>query len=193
MNKELRPEILTAARTLFNECGYNEVSMRDIANSLHISVGNLTYYYKTKKELVEAVVLERHSHYQKPVPYPTIEALDGFFQRLLNHQRENIYYFRHFKQLAHLSDTVYQIQLGVMENTYEALGGSFAALRTSGVMVQALLPNQTEHLIDAILSVFTYGTLRNMDGRRSCVWSLIYPLLTEVGRTEFQDKIRLDE
>lgn len=189
MNKDLRLEILATARTLFNERGYNGVSLRDIANQLHISVGNLTYHYRTKKELVEAVVLEKHSHYQKPDPFPTLEALDGFFQRLLNHQKENIYYFRHYKQLAHLSETVYHIQLGVMQDTCEVLRGSFDALRASGHMEAELLPDQTELLIDAIMSVFTYGTLRNMDKRSRCVWSLLYPLLTETGKQEFRETV----
>lgn len=189
MNKELRLEILAAARTLFNERGYNGVSLRDIANQLHISVGNLTYHYRTKKELVEAVVLEKHSHYQKPAPFSTLEALDGFFQRLLNHQKENIYYFRHYKQLAQLSETVYHIQLGVMQDTCEVLRGTFDTLRASGYMEAEQLPDQTELLIDAIMSVFTYGTLRNMDKRSRCVWSLLYPLLTETGKQAFRETV----
>ena len=44
MKKDVKTDILETARKLFNEQGYNGVSMRDIAGALGISVGNLTYY-----------------------------------------------------------------------------------------------------------------------------------------------------
>ena len=65
MKKDLKSEILVKARELFNTNGYNEVSMRNIADALGISVGNLTYHFKRKEDLVEAVVLEQHTYYKK--------------------------------------------------------------------------------------------------------------------------------
>lgn len=55
MKKDVKTDILETARKLFNEQGYNGVSMRDIAGALGISVGNLTYYFKRKEDLLEAV------------------------------------------------------------------------------------------------------------------------------------------
>lgn len=44
-----RQKILEIAKTLFNENGYFNVTMRQISNHLGISVGNLTYYYPKKR------------------------------------------------------------------------------------------------------------------------------------------------
>lgn len=47
-----RERILEAARRLFNENGYAATSLADIAASVGIAKGNLTYHFPTKHELV---------------------------------------------------------------------------------------------------------------------------------------------
>ena len=58
MKRETRKEILEMSRMLFNERGFNDVSIRDIATALGISNGNLTYHFKRKEEIVEALLAE---------------------------------------------------------------------------------------------------------------------------------------
>ena len=57
MAQSTRQDILACARRLFDRHGYNGVSMRDIAKELDISVGNLTYHFKKKENLLEAILL----------------------------------------------------------------------------------------------------------------------------------------
>lgn len=40
-----RDAMLATARYLFNTQGYDRVSMRQLAEELHMAVGNLTYYF----------------------------------------------------------------------------------------------------------------------------------------------------
>mgnify|MGYP001797497021 CR=1 FL=1 len=54
--EERRTEILAAARRVLLADGYHELSLRQIASSLGISVGNLQYYFPNKDDLVEAVI-----------------------------------------------------------------------------------------------------------------------------------------
>ena len=42
MIENLKEAILRTAQTFFNEKGYQETTMRDIAGALNISLGNLT-------------------------------------------------------------------------------------------------------------------------------------------------------
>ena len=51
-----REEILKTALMLFNEKGFDEITTRDIARSLKISLGNLTYYFPAKKDIVFALI-----------------------------------------------------------------------------------------------------------------------------------------
>ena len=50
-----RQNIIQKAIVLFNERGVVNVSIRDIADKLGISAGNVTYYYKTKEQLMDSV------------------------------------------------------------------------------------------------------------------------------------------
>ena len=50
--KTTKELIRNTARELFNERGYRAVSMRNIADALGISVGNLTYHYPHKALLM---------------------------------------------------------------------------------------------------------------------------------------------
>ena len=57
MAQNTKGDIIACARRLFEAQGYNGVSMRDIAKALDISVGNLTYHFKKKEALIEAILL----------------------------------------------------------------------------------------------------------------------------------------
>ena len=50
-----RQNIIQASIQLFNERGVINVRIRDIADTLGISNGNLTYHYKTKQDLLHSV------------------------------------------------------------------------------------------------------------------------------------------
>lgn len=55
---ERKDDILKAALELFNKKGIDEVRTRDIAKEIKISLGNLTYYFPTKNDIVLALVQE---------------------------------------------------------------------------------------------------------------------------------------
>jgi AcrR family transcriptional regulator len=53
-----KEDILEAALKLFNEKGIDGVTTRDIAKSLGISLGNMTYYFPAKNDIVFALTQE---------------------------------------------------------------------------------------------------------------------------------------
>lgn len=55
---ERKNDILKAALELFNKKGIDEVRTRDIAKEIQISLGNLTYYFPSKNDIVLALVQE---------------------------------------------------------------------------------------------------------------------------------------
>jgi AcrR family transcriptional regulator len=56
IKKATDEKILERSLKLFNERGVHSVSAHDIANELGISSGNLTYYFKRKTDIVNALV-----------------------------------------------------------------------------------------------------------------------------------------
>jgi len=54
--KKTQVKILINATSLFNKKGISNVRLQDIAKKSGISAGNLSYHYKTKKDLMKAVL-----------------------------------------------------------------------------------------------------------------------------------------
>lgn len=61
--EEKKSRIETAAKALFIKQGYHATSMRDIAASADVSLGNLYNYYSTKEELLKSIT----EKYQKVI------------------------------------------------------------------------------------------------------------------------------
>lgn len=188
----LKDAILETARQLFNRRGYNEVSMRDISKSLGISVGNLTYYYGKKEDLVEAVILFQHEGYRKPGSPKTLEDLHECFKRVLAHQSRNPYYFRHYKQLAQISPKIHRVQETVLRDLRDLVRDAFSHLRLARLLEAEIFENQGEYLIQTILTLCAYGTVLEKANPLSCVWGLIYPLLTASGKKIYRERIEGD-
>lgn len=56
--KNTRDKIIAFAINCFNQEGFGAVSIQELANRMEMSRGNLTYYFKTKDDLLEAIVNE---------------------------------------------------------------------------------------------------------------------------------------
>ena len=56
--EQRRQEIIAAAGVLFQSQGYNRTTMQDIMQELDIAKGTIYHYFKSKDELLEAVVEE---------------------------------------------------------------------------------------------------------------------------------------
>jgi AcrR family transcriptional regulator len=55
-SQERRHEIVSAARELFMKKGYEKTTMQDVMATLKIAKGTIYHYFKSKEELLEAVV-----------------------------------------------------------------------------------------------------------------------------------------
>ena len=51
----------TAVR-LFNERGYDKVSLRDIAREAGVAIGSLTYHFRRKEDLLAAILTDTRKH-----------------------------------------------------------------------------------------------------------------------------------
>ncbi|BFH59851.1 TetR/AcrR family transcriptional regulator [Paenibacillus azoreducens] len=57
LKEELRQAMLQTARNMFLDPGYEKTSMKDIAASVGVSVGNLYRYFPNKEAIFEAVTM----------------------------------------------------------------------------------------------------------------------------------------
>jgi TetR/AcrR family transcriptional regulator, transcriptional repressor for nem operon len=64
-DKTTRDQIVEAADHLFYRQGYEHTSFSDIADDVQISRGNFYYHFKTKDEILDAVIVERLAYTQR--------------------------------------------------------------------------------------------------------------------------------
>ena len=92
MRKEIRDDILNAAKALFVTKGYRGVSLQDIADVVGISKGNLTYHFNKKEMIIEALLSRNGERKHHAVP-TTLQELDHVFLDMQQAIQNNAYYF----------------------------------------------------------------------------------------------------
>lgn len=65
--EERRQEIISASRDLFLKQDYENTTMQDVMTKLQIAKGTAYHYFKSKEELLEAVVLDMVAEYMAVV------------------------------------------------------------------------------------------------------------------------------
>lgn len=61
---DTRSKILAAARHVLATAGYARLSMRAVAREAHVAVGNVVYYFPSKRSLMHAVIMGLLDHYK---------------------------------------------------------------------------------------------------------------------------------
>lgn len=194
-----RELILDTARRLFAERGYEGVSMRDIAGEMGFSVGNVTYYFKKKEDLIEASVLEQSQSYHLPATPSNLVELNQLFNYVGEEILQKIYYFRHYTQMAQISRRIHELQSAYTRDLYLTLKMTCENLQESGDLEMDSYPGQTEYFVRGLMTAMTYWAPHNslMEENQAhnsnefmmCIWSLVFSRLTEKGKNTYQTKI----
>lgn len=90
-----RQRIINAADNLFYKRGYNQTSFQDISDATGIPRGNFYYYFKTKDEILTAVVDSRINEISLLLSSIDNETDDArqrllMFSNILEHNRDNV-------------------------------------------------------------------------------------------------------
>ena len=187
MKRDLKSEILDTAGRLFDESGGNAVSMRSIADALGISVGNLTYHYKRKEDLMEAVMQARHERCKALPPPSNLHELDGFFTAVLERRSRGM--------MMGIRDTAdarqaHRLHLLAVRHIGKLLTGALSSLEAAGL----LRPDPARDALEqALLGMLLFGRPSELLGgvpspqeTRRCLWQLLSLLLTGKGQEELR-------
>lgn len=90
-----RQRIIDAADNLFYKRGYNQTSFQDISDATGIPRGNFYYYFKTKDEILDAVVSSRVSDMSDMLQNCEAQTSDArerlmLFTNMLQYKQEDI-------------------------------------------------------------------------------------------------------
>lgn len=192
MGSNMKQTILDTARHLFAENGFHDTSMRDIAAALNISVGNLTYHYKKKEELIEAIILQEHEEYDR-IPSPrTFDELNQFFLDVINQKNSRPYYFKHYVELSQMCPNIYEIQVQVLRDLHRALTEAFHDFVEKGLLKKEF-SRQYQGIISVIMTFMIHGLPDFYQAREEeealtlhGFWSTLIPCMSKKGRAEYE-------
>ena len=90
-----RQRIVDAADNLFYRRGYNQTSFQDISDATGIPRGNFYYYFKTKDEILNAVVSSRMDELSEMLNHCEAETVDArerllLFSNMLEVNQDNV-------------------------------------------------------------------------------------------------------
>jgi AcrR family transcriptional regulator len=196
MRRDTRQEILSAAKKLFNQRGYNGVSVQDIAGALGISKGNLTYYFRKKEHIVEAIITETPGGPPSESPKNFAE-LDYFLLNIQQVVQANAYYFWHLTQLGQLSPKIHEKQKNVYRTNVALLTGSFEIFLEAGLVRKEEFPGEHRRVIDLILLSSIYwlpfcALKQETAEYRKHAWSILYPIMTRRGKDALRAEAGID-
>lgn len=198
--RDTRNIILDQALELFNKKGLPAVSFRELARALNMSPGNLSYHFKKKEEIVEALYHRLVASLAEDFDPEGKGGLEDFVPGMMAAMRK-IFGYRflmlNFVQVMreHPAIKEHFKQLQIMRK--EQFKALFAALLQAGELQAEEYPNQHAHLVHrlSILGDFWMAEAEihsDVSGEAlfqqyaEVLSGEIWPYLTELGKVKFR-------
>lgn len=199
MNK--RNEICEAARKLFAECGYENVSLRDIAKEANTTIGNLSYLFPKKELLLSEIVNIRQIASSNK--RPKIDGLDEsnvlpellkYFDGMCSNVQDFIYYFKNMIELGNAHEQIHKYQVSYRTSLFEYFSTVFSILLDNGYFRSDLPDGCYQALAEQIVFSFTLWCQNGSptaDGSMpelslsQMLTNLLLPYFTEKGRRQY--------
>ena len=111
MASDTKDRICEAALRLFNERGYDAVSLRDVAAEADIAIGTLTYHFAKKEDLLAKMLVDLHSGFEGMLDRKSrgtarlVALLDLSAAARVNQERYP-FYFRNIDAIARDSESM---------------------------------------------------------------------------------------
>ena len=194
MKSNIKEEILRHAKLLFNQQGYDAVSMRDIARAAGISVGNLTYHFPRKTDILLALLSLSRNPGLHTIEVHTLADLDKLIRNLLLSVVDYAFYFQnigHFMADEELKQNESISSDAIEQNFLQGL----ERLRTEEYFLPTFTPELAHTLGNfLLLSHYSWAQYMILSGaeQRSAIdaftrdhWLVLSPYFSEKGRKEF--------
>lgn len=197
MKKNTKTKIIESSSILFNKNGYTKVSMRDIASEVGISVGNLTYHYPKKSDLIKSVIKNQHSTLFAIQTPEDLQQLNMFFHRIIDHQKRNNYYLRHYFELSKNYPDIYDVQSEILQKIYDIFYQAFFNLQSSGLINPEEIADQYNGIVQSLMTTCVNSTVNlnsNIDDSSNVlknIWSVMHLVLTPKGKEIYKNEIIL--
>jgi AcrR family transcriptional regulator len=148
-SEETRKRILEAALELFREKGFEQTTMRDIAERASMALGAAYYYFDSKEKLVFAYYQASLEEMQEYIARPVIQEVPGLKERL---QLVLDYKFRQMKPYRSFLGVLFRVAADP-SSPLSPFGEETREIRDSSIRIYEQIIEGSEPSIPADLKV----------------------------------------
>lgn len=196
-----KKKILDASRKLLNQKGLSAVSQRTIANHLEMSPGNLTYHFKKRNDIIEALYFELVEKMDQA--FLEVAGSKGLLDSLHQLTKKTMYYLFDYRfmmldfiQVMREYPNIkkhYQQLMIMREQQFQMF---FQLLIQEKLMREENLPNEYKNLILRMMILGDFWlsnaeissermTKKQVENYFEITVQTIYPYLTAKGKRQF--------
>ncbi|PXX25741.1 TetR/AcrR family transcriptional regulator [Arenibacter sp. ARW7G5Y1] len=195
--------ILEAARTLFNENGYHDVTIRMIALKMNMSSGNLNYHFKKREDIFEALYFDMVLEFDQridvlPNMEISIEQLRNDVERSMKRMLDYTFFWTDLYNLLSISDRVKGHFQEVYKKRISGCFLLFEKLQQKNLMRAASYEREYDFLAERMINygnTWLYSSrlyankldAHQIDYHVNTYLSILFPFLTSHGKREFQN------
>ena len=196
--------IISTAIVLFNQRGFMNVTMRDLAQELDISLGNLTYHFKRKDELVETIhqclIDERNALLETVQVAPSITNIHAQLHPLMELYEKYRFFYLDILEVMRAYPDIARRHREHISNQIRYIRAIIDYSVGTGNMLPESRNGQYDSLAETVCLMLTYWlsqhTVRGREGSflndaREAMWNLVFPLLTTKGKAAFEGGVRV--
>lgn len=195
-----KQKILNTSLRLFNERGLMDTTIRNIAQELKISSGNLNYHFRYKEEIIEALYFELTDKIVVSINKLPKENLDlAHFYKTIGAVKKGMYEYRFiyrslFKILSN-NTKIRQHYLEMSQERSKIFIELFENWQKEGIIKKQEFKDEYKRLHKRIV-IIREGWINNLDLVNmtstegiayfsDLIFEIIYPYLSEKGKKEY--------
>lgn len=199
--KETEQRVYAEAIRLFNEQGYDNVSLRDIAKAAGTTIGNMTYHFSKKEDLLLHILQDLYEG------FPDMQMLDGradpldvFLASLVSAQanrRAYPFYYRHMNQIVGSSETLMSKSQAFQTRLFQKYCECLHKLKEEGLIKSEFDDETLSFLAQLVISIEVAWTqpaspgcneaLPNISMAQAAIWAL-EPYLSDQGASALNQR-----
>jgi len=189
-----KARIIQQAKTLFNQSGFGAVNIYELAKSLNMSRGNMTYHFKNKELLLTEIANElwlKMDALSKANHVPTFKHLLEDAQCYSKIQKEYSFIFSDNQVLHHR--LIAKKMKMFTEKTIKAIEAVIAfSIQMKNMKVEKIAGTYKNLALTTWMLMFYWNAQKNLRKKRrekdsvQIIWTLLIPHLTHKGLTAFK-------
>lgn len=201
--KNRKLNILIGSRTLFNEKGYANVTIRMIALELKMSSGNLTYHFKKREDILEALYFKMVSAFDERIRQLdkadiTLKNIQTDIRLSMERMVEYSFFWTDLYNLLRLNDKIKAHFEEAYQARFMGYGFLFTALLDKDILQKFESKKQEQFLIERMINYsntwlynsYLYQKKINTDYialQSNSLLFMLYPYFTEIGKSQFKN------